>query len=186
MRFRSFLSGLAVVLLLASISSAATTVDLEARGLGSVIQWSDIAGQTFLVDIVITTDVPIVSAQMALEGDAGFGYPGGDIFGGPPNPEYAPGWLDGDQFPGPGMLPTPLFGAIASGPATSGLFATVTLECNAPDGEYLITPINVSIADGNFNPIPGVVANPLVIMPEPASALLLAIGLVMLRRSRKM
>jgi hypothetical protein len=189
MRFRSCLSGLGVVLLLASSSSAATQMDLVARGIGPVVEWSEIAGQSFLVDILITTDQPGVSAvQMALDGDAGFSYPAGDIYPFSQNPEYAPGWTDDDQFLVPGTLPTPNFGAIAEVPpiVPPGLFATVTLECNVPEGEYLISPIDVAIADANFTQIPDVVVNPLVITPEPASALLLGLGLVMLLRSRKM
>ena len=191
-------------LLLASSAMAATQVDLVARGIGPVVD-TNVDGLNVILDVIITSDQPMSAAGFGFDAPAGVQYaPFVDVYGawvenyadisGTP-PINTAGWsvqsadanlLAGgalDTIPADGSVNemSTLFGAAL---ATSGLFGWLDVTLVPADaGEYTID-IKGGIADANFQGIPDVRFNPLTVVPESASALLLLLGVPFLRRRR--
>ena len=108
---RTFLS-LSIIILIttANIASAADlSIRFEARGLGSDVQWSDVANG-FILDVYLEATTPMVSAGISVLGDSGFQH-AGTVDGGIEgilNYQRDQGWsnsaFSAETF-GPGTLP---------------------------------------------------------------------------------
>lgn len=196
-----------VCLLLASSAMAATQVDLVARGIGPVVD-PGVDGTHLILDVIITTDTPggMTAASFGFNSPEAVSYVAFQNLYGSWCPNYADqtaglppvntaGWsvnlADGAVvLPGgdinaidadvPNVELSTIFGA---GNAVSGLFAWLEVDVTAAPAPYVIG-IDGTVGNAQFQKIEGVVFNGLTVLPEPASAMLLLLGVPFLRRRR--
>jgi len=202
--------GIGVVVMSAATAAMGANAIMSLEVAGSVynpvsgkneIQWEDLPS-AFNLLVMLDSDDPLgmCAFQVALTGNAGFAYKSalrqsGSVM----NYNYDLGWHPGQGLPwAAGNLPMPGMpvnevGTIALGyygePGTyqfgqDGQAAYVEFTSKPPPGVYEIGGRDIAIGDSQ-RPLPQpmtVTLRPLLILPEPASALLLLAGLGLLRR----
>ena len=170
----------------------------------SPAEYEPAPGESFYVDIYITTDVPLTAWSLELDDGGGVysiapsepGLYGSDISNYRPRdwipplpPPEDPGWSENGTPWSGGPLDAVQMGNIAENPglgAVSGF--AVWVELTAPNDPAqlpaIVTGLNAVVGDLSFQPITPTVL-PLVLTPEPSTIGLLCAGsLVLLRRRR--
>jgi hypothetical protein len=194
------LAGLLALMLTAS-ASAQTDILLEARGVpgGSVVDINDLP-DPFILDVIIISDQPMSGFSIQIGGTGHYlamtdfygmaSYNYADIIGPPPtnSSNWSTAMTDVIQL---GENDLPMTGADAGGDELGTIFgdalATSGLACWLEITNYQVGTIPVtkgSVGDANGMPIPNVGLGELVITPEPASVMLLLLGVPFLRRRR--
>ena len=201
-----------ICLLLASSAMAATQVSLLSGGSAVVVD--PVATPNIQLDIMIATDEPgLTAGSFGFDAPAGVLYAQMEFVSvGPPTPgTYVPNygdgpgslvnsagwstvydvdatWLAGGDINDivadvPGVEMSTLFNDADNLP-TDGLFGWLEITLvPAEQGPYTID-ISGTVGDAVGNPLADVTFRPLTVLPEPASALLLLLGVPFLRRRR--
>ena len=183
MRYSAIAAG--VGLAMAGMAFGAASFSIT--GPGGVSTFEPAPGQEFLIAIYLFTDEPIISWSMTLNGPPGYmlpAFPGFPIvYGSNPIwaiPDTAP-WSTTQSAPFPVDI-----GGIVADPYASfpgGLVFQTHVVAPAVITPGMIFGTNAFVGTVNFEDIPASVS-PLILTPEPAGALLLLAGALMLRRRR--
>ncbi len=178
---------IAVTVLLTTAGMAFGAASFSITGPGGVSTFEPVPGQEFPIAIHLVTDEPIISWSMILDGPPGYmlpAFPGFPIVYGN-NPIWAiPGtapWSTTQSVP----FPVPIGGTVADPwvPFDGGLVFQTNVVAPAVITPGMIFGPEALVGTMDFEDIPASVS-PLMITPEPAGALLLLAGALMLRRRR--
>ena len=197
------LAGLMTLMLTAS-ASAVTDIVLEARGYGSVVDINDLP-DPFILDVIIISDEPMSGLNIQIGGTGDYAAMT-DFYGMASNnysddvvsmpPVNNAGWSNAiSDVIQLGANSLPMTGADAGGDELGTIFgaalATSGLACWLEITNYdtEVYPIVIPVTKGKVGdfdgmPIPNVGLGELVITPEPASVMLLLLGVPFLRRRR--